>query len=160
MEAVQSYLLSVTAACLISVLACALVRQETVRKIVRFSSGLLILLVVIVPLLSLNMENISDIFRSFRVQYDRSGAEETWHEQLSQHIKRTSEAYIEDKAAALGASIRAEVTLSDAEYPVPVHAKVTGVVSPQQRRALAEYMQTALDIAEEEQEWYIYETDG
>lgn len=160
MEAVRSYLLSVTAVCLISVLACALVRQETVRKIVRFSSGLLILLVVIVPLLSLDMENISDILRYFRVQYDQIDAEETWHEQLSQHIKRTSEAYIEDKAAALGASVRAEVTLSDAEYPAPVHAKLTGIVSPQQRRALAEYMRTALDIAEEEQEWYIYETDG
>ena len=157
MDGIKTYLLSVTAACLISVLACALVRQETVKKIARFSSGLLILLVVVLPILSLNMEDVAAVFRSFRVEYDTTDAAATWQAQLAQHIKQTSEAYIEDKAAQLGATVRVEVTLNDAEYPQPVHVRIAGIVSLSQRQALAEYIRTAFAVAEEEQEWIIYE---
>ena len=160
MDGIKTYLLSVTAACLISVLACALVRQETVKKIVRFSSGLLILLVVLLPILSLNMEDVAQVFRSFRVEYDKTDAEAAWQTQLAQHIKQTSEAYIEDKAAQLGATVRAEVTLNDAEYPQPVHVRITGILSLSQRQALGELIRTAFGVAEEEQEWNIYEIGG
>ena len=159
MDGIKTYLLSVTAACLISVLACALVRQETVKKIVRFSSGLLILLVVVLPILSLNMEDVAQVFRSFRVEYDKTDAEAAWQTQLAQHIKQTSEAYIEDKAGELGASVRAEVTLNDDEYPQPVRVRISGILSRTQHEALAAYIRTAFGIAEEEQEWRFYEID-
>lgn len=158
MDAIRTYLLSVTAVCLISVLASSLVRQETVRKIVRFASGLLILLVVILPILSLDMEDVAAVFRSFRTEYDQNDAQQQWHEQLSQHIKQTSEAYIVEKADALGATVHAEVTLNDDEYPQPIHVRIVGIVSLSQRQALAEYIRTAFGVAEEEQEWNIYES--
>lgn len=160
METIRTYLLSVTAACLIGVLASALVRQETVKKIARFASGLLILLVVVLPLLSLDMEEVAEVFRSFRVQYDPSEAQEAWQTQLSRHIKQTSETYIEDKAGELGAAVRAEVTLNDAEYPQPIHVRIIGVLNLSQRQALGEYIRTAFGVAEEEQEWNIYEVGG
>ena len=159
MDTIRGYLLSVTAACLISVLAGALVRQKTVKKVVRFSSGLLILLVVVLPLLSLDMDDIADVFRSFRLEYNRTDGEQEWHAQLSRHIKQMSEAYIEDKAGELGASVRAEVTLNDDEYPQPVRVRISGILSRTQHEALAAYIRTAFGIAEEEQEWRFYEVD-
>ena len=77
---------------------------------------------------------------------------------LEDHIKQTTEAYIENEAARLGATVQAKVTLTKEEYPVPCHAVLIGTVDADQLEALSEYMETSLGIARTEQEWKLYGT--
>lgn len=158
-QRIVNYLISVTAACLIGVIVNALVRQETVRRIARFASGLLLILTVVLPLLPIEAEDISSLFSSYAVQYDTSQLKEQWHERLSAHIKETSETYIEQKADELGVFVRADVTLDDEEYPQPIAVRITGILSYETKNRLSDYIETALGVKKEAQEWNYYAID-
>lgn len=160
MEAVRSYLLSVTAACLLAAIASALVRGDSVRKLVRFAAGLLILAVVIMPLLRIDVDGLSEKIRAYRSSLSVPTEENDWDARFSALIKETSEAYIEEKAAALGAVVKAEVTLSEDDYPQPIGVRIVGILSSEQRRELAAYLETAFAVGADAQEWRVYDADG
>ena len=59
-----------------------------------------------------------------------------------------------DKAAALGCSITAEVTVeSGGAYPYPSSVRITGTFTPQQKQALSEDLEENLAIGKEQQMW-------
>ncbi len=68
-------------------------------------------------------------------------------------IKEETQAYILDKAKALGASLRAEVMVSGGSLPVPERVFLTGEVSAHQREALEAILWEDLGIAKEDQVW-------
>lgn len=160
MDSVRNYLIAVVAVCMISVLAAALVHNSPLNKIVRFVSGILILLVAASPLLTLDTDLLAEKMekylggRSFRTDE----IQENTRQQLALHIKETTETYIENKAAELGAAIQAEVTLDNGEYPTPNGATIIGTLTPTQRTALAAYLTDSLAIPAEQQEWKLYGT--
>ena len=155
---VRGYLLAIVAACMITVLANAMLRNQTVKRVVRLVGGVLVILAVVTPLLSLSPERLMSELESVTSRYDfnTDAVEKTIQEQLEIHIKQTAETYIEQKASELGATVQAEVRLSDETYPVPVHAKIIGTVTPEQMAQLAEMMRDSLGISTEEQEWRPY----
>ena len=55
MEGIRNYFLAIVAACMLSVLACALLKNSRIQKITRFIAGILILLTVSAPLLRLDL---------------------------------------------------------------------------------------------------------
>ena len=155
MEALRGYLIAIVAACMLAAVAAAMVKNPALSRVVRFVSGVLIALVVVTPLLSLDpsalTQALSEIAGGERAQ--TQSMEEKYHAQLSAHIKRTTEAYIEAKAAELGAAVQARVTLSDEDYPQPVSARIIGTLDVEQTLALSAYMRDALGIAEGRQTW-------
>lgn len=162
MDAVRGYLISLVAACMICAVSTALVKNGRMHKIVRFLGGILIALAAVTPLLSLRLDDLTGYLAEFDREYslDVEGIEETTQSLLRKHIKQTAQTYIESKAEKLGASIQAEVTLDDGEYPKPIAARITGTLTPEQLAALSQYMTEALGIAQTAQEWRLYETDG
>lgn len=155
MVGIREYLISVIAACMIAVLCLQLVKQQTVKKVLRFVCGLLVLLVAASALVSLDMEYISGLMETMELQVnaDKNSLEQDVYQQLSEHIQSTSENYIERKAYEFGATVQARVTLTQEEYPVPYSVTIIGILTPQQKQALSEYLDQSLAIPYERQEW-------
>lgn len=154
----RKYLISVVSVCMIGVIARHMVQKESVRKVVHFVSGLLVLLVVIGPLLSLQGKELMTILEEAgdELQIERDDFAQDAQKALEEHIKITAEEYIEGKAKELGATVQARVTLSQEEYPVPKSAIIIGSLTAQQQLVLSNYMNREMGIAMEEQVWQRY----
>ena len=160
MSGLREYLGSVVAVCLLAALAMAMVQQEKMRGIVRLISGLLVMLVVLRPLPGLDWSELTQSILSLTdSEFDSTVAEREYQARLRENIKETTEQFIEEKATALGTFVRAEVERSDEEYPVPVAARLVGIVNHNQFVELSRYMSESLGIAAERQEWTMDETD-
>ncbi len=68
-------------------------------------------------------------------------------------IRQNSQAYIMDKAAELGVSIDAEVSVSNEEIPVPVSVILHGDVSPYVRLQVESLIESGMGIAKENIRW-------
>lgn len=158
MDGVREYLISVVAACMLSVPAAILVRKGTAQKVVRLVGGILILLVVIRPLMKISMEDIAQELEKICRDYafDTETVSENAQEKMATYIKEATQAYIEEQANALGALVQAEVRLTAGDLPVPCGVKLTGTVNAEQLAALREMLTSELGIPEEEQEWNLY----
>lgn len=160
MDALRSYLFSLVAACMIAALASVMVKGELPSKIVRLVGGVLVLLVALSPLLTIDTEKLAQALERIcqASSFDTGAVAENSHTALAAHIKRTTETYIENKAAELGAAIQAEVTLDNGEYPVPNGVTIIGTLTSEQIIALRAYLTDSLAIAPENQEWRLYGT--
>ena len=129
MTFLRSWLLSVTACAVLVSIAQQLTDGGAMKKIVRFVGGMVLMLAMLRPLLSLNAEQNSA---------------------LGDSIAARTQAYIEDKASSLGLSVRAEVqtALRDG-VPFPDSVTLYGENSA----ALSAYIVQELGIAEENQLW-------
>lgn len=152
MEELRTYLIAIVAVCMLAAVAAAMVKNPAIARIVRFVGGILIALTVITPLLSMDFSAISADL-SLDAEFDTREVEEKMHAQLSANIKRTTEAYIEAKAAELGAAVQATVTLTDETYPQPASVTIVGTLDAEQLLALSLYLSDALGIPEGKQEW-------
>ena len=110
MGGVKGYLVAIVAACMLTVVASVLVQKSPLKKIVRLIGGILILLVAVTPLLRLDLTQIVDILQNGEYSFDTSDMEQKRQALLEDHIKQTTEAYIENEAARLGATVQAKVT--------------------------------------------------
>ena len=158
MEAVRTYFVSIVAVCMISVLATVLVHDPKLKKIVRFVGGILILLVVAKPLMSLDGESLVRSIQRAEgsFAFDSSKIAQQSNQMLKELIKENTETYIEDKARELGAAVQAEVEVHDGEYPEPYSVTLIGTLNPVQAQQLQAYITDALGIAAEHQEWKLY----
>ncbi len=161
MEGLRSYFTAVVAVCMIAVIVNALVKQGNVQRVVRLVIGMLIALVVLKPLGAIDIDALSIEFLELTGQsLDLQEPEQAYRKALCEHIKESTECYIQDRANELGAYVRAEVTLSDDEYPVPAAVRIVGSLSTEQFEVLYAYVTDSLGIAQENQEWNIYDTAG
>ena len=153
MEAIRSYLTAVVAVSMIAVLASALAHGSRMERVVRFAAGLLALLVCVTPLLRLDVRTLTDVLEQAEraLDYDASKTDRTRQDMLRDLIRT-----IEKQAEALGMLVRADVTLTEEEYPQPWSATLTGTLDPEQVRALSEFLSQSLGIPTERQTWKTY----
>ena len=139
MEAIRSYLTAVVAVSMIAVLASALSHGSRMERVVRFAAGLLALLVCVTPLLRLDVRTLTDVLEQAEraLDYDASGTDRTRQDMLRMLV-------------------RADVTLTEEEYPQPWSATLTGTLDPEQVRALSEFLSQSLGIPTERQTWKTY----
>ena len=155
MEAIRSYLTAVVAVSMIAVLASALSHGSRMERVVRFAAGLLALLVCVTPLLRLDARTLTDVLER-ALDYDASKTDRTRQDMLRDLIRENTERTIEKQAEALGMLVRADVTLTEEEYPQPWSATLTGTLDPEQVRALSEFLSQSLGIPTERQTWKTY----
>lgn len=158
MEGIRNYFLAIVAACMLSVLACALLKNSRIQKITRFIAGILILLTVSAPLLRLDLTGLADRIAELG---DRSGfstqqISKDYQTMLRALVQANMEKYIEAKAEALGGIIQAEVTVGSGETPMPESVILTGSMTPAQAQALEDYIRDSLGIPSDRQEWRLY----
>jgi stage III sporulation protein AF len=153
--ALGEYIVSVSATALICGIISGFLRDRTGGKSVKLVCNLLLMLAVLRPIVNLEKEYLSNIslptFPDGSAWIEEAGYD--YGNAVTNIIKQQTEAYILDKAAAMGAAISVAVTVSGDEPPVPVGVEISGSVSPYLKLRLEEMIQEDLNIAKENQVW-------
>ncbi len=162
--ALREYLLAVVAASLLAAVLLTLTPRGAAQRTLRFLCGLLLLLVALGPLARLDLERLAASLSQARFEAERTARQiESGSEELiAAIIKEQTEAYIWDKAEALGASPRrvtAEMRTVEGEQPYPCGVTIAARCTDGQRRRLAAWIERELAIAPEKQEWVVDEAD-
>lgn len=153
---IDSYILSIAAAAIICAIAVKLTEgQGPQGAIIKLIAGLLLTFTVIRPLANLEFSKWSDITLEItdRAQTAVGEGEDMTKQALASGIISRTEAYILDKAEALGLSLEVEVTVSEDDIPVPIAVRLTGNASPFAKSRLASMIQQDLGISREDQTW-------
>lgn len=155
-QAIGKYLISVAAAAMLLSLVQSILPKGPVRRVAGFVGGLLVVLAVLSPVVSVDHDTLAQSIGQLQVETQaiEAGAIRANRELLSDIIKQRCETYIWDKANELGADLEVSVTLSqDDEYPYPVSVVLTGSVTPEQRLRLTENISRDMGISSRQQEW-------
>ena len=145
MTFLRLWLLGVVACAVLVSLAGQLTDGGTMKKIVRFAGGMLLMLAMLRPLLRLDLA----VYREAVSQLELELAQRQ-EDALSARIAAETGAYIEDKADELGLSVRAAVRTEEVDgVPLPVSVTLCG----EENAALADCIERELGIAKEDQLW-------
>ena len=156
MSGVQAVLFRVVAAALAVSLISAVPLKNAAERVVRTACGALLLLVLLGPLLRLRDVDPARYLERFQIDGSViDGALQEGRQRAGALITEQTAAYIWDKAEALGAEARAEVTLAalSEHYQYPYAAVLTGRWTPEQKRELSDYLSQTLGIPPERQTW-------
>ena len=139
-ELLGNWLMGVTCAAMILALAEGLSPAGGPKRAARLAGGLLLLLAVVKPLLSLDGSALTQAMTEYRLDAEWSAqALEGENKTLMKDIiEAQTAAYIQDKAAALGITCTVQVEADQAaEYPVPKVVTITGALSREEQQRLA-----------------------
>ncbi len=151
MDQLRSYALRIISTALICGLLPDLLHDGSRRELVKAVSGLVLALTVITPFR--DVELVLPDFPELNADAFSAEGEQAYEDALEAIIKSETQAYILDKAAALGADIQVQVELSTGSAPVPVSAVFNGDIPKQIQSTLCELVQRELGIAKEDQVW-------
>ena len=152
MTFLRQWLLGIVACALLVSFCEQLTPTGALKKLVRFTGGLLLIISILQPVTHLDLDVLPldlDAYREAMAQVqltledERKGA-------LADGIAARTGAYIEDKAEELGLTVRAVVESENVGgTPLPVSVTLYG----QEDAALADYIESQLGIAKEKQVW-------
>ncbi len=152
MEAIRGWILSLTAAALLTAGAEALLpKSGGVGKAGRLVCGLIMILVLLQPATARPRVDWAARLTEYRAQAGlyAAGLEETDEMLLQTIIEERSGAYIEEAAAGQGISCRVTVTCTRGEgeaCPTPRSARVVGDLTEDQRRQVTVLLERELGI--------------
>ena len=152
MTFLRLWLLGVVACAVLVSLAGQLTDGGTMKKIVRFAGGMLLMLAMLRPLLRLDLAVLDVDLASYREAVSQLELElaQRQEDALSARIVAETGAYIEDEADELGLSVRAAVRTEEVDgVPLPVSVTLCG----EENAALADCIERELGIAKEDQLW-------
>ena len=149
----RSWLFGLTALSALLALAEGLVTQEGIRRVLRLTGGVLMILVLLRPVVRMDLENLHFSLDALRQEAETLEEEYTRQqaEQLSAGIEEELASYIWDKAQALGLDCQVSVTVESGEdgVPLPRSVTVTGTYSEE----LSQIIETDLGIPRDHQNW-------
>jgi len=155
-EALRTYLLAVTAACLFSSILLALVPQGSVKRAMTFVCGLAVILTALGPVVKLDAGALARSISRAKIASDETASGITVDNRalISAIIKEKTETYIWDKAEELGFRPSVRVTMEDGgDYPYPARVSIAGTFTEAQKKELSEALEEELAIPKECQEW-------
>lgn len=147
----RQYFLSVIAAALICGILGSFLKKN---KILNLLCGLLLVITIIRPLLSMELPELPELGISFDAGDAVSEGKRIARDTIEGIITADTEAYILDKAEALGVTLTVEVMTEIYDgCPVPVAVTLSGEISPEDRQALSQIIEDDLSISKENQIW-------
>ena len=156
-DLIRSWLIGVTATALVAAVADCLTPEGTVKKIGKLACGLLLLVAILKPIITLDYSAMAGILADYRLAasgYDAALESEN-QRLLKSIIEEETSAYIQDKAAQAGASCSAEVTCmcDDAGNLYPGSVCVIGDLTEAQTEALRRLIESDLAIPAQNQQY-------
>ena len=149
----RQYVLSLTAAALLSGILLSCVPEGSGRKILRLACGILLTVTALKPLGQLRLPDLDALTGEYRQQAEAAAAMGQEMARLEAHegIRKALEAYILDKAAELGMDVTPEIFLD--ESGIPVSIRLEGEISSELRQKMQTIITNDLGIPGEAQEW-------
>lgn len=159
---IGAYLIAVTAACMLAVMADALVKSPPVRRVARLVGGLLILLTVLSPLVRLEARDLTEFVEGFAqdANLDAEAVQTDYRERWAERVRELLEQNIEQQAASMGLTLRAEVVVRIGECPEPESVTLHGSAAPEEQMALQVYLVQTLGFAKERVIWEAEDEDN
>ena len=159
---IGAYLIAVTAACMLAVMADALVKSPPVRRVARLVGGLLILLTVLSPLVRLEARDLTEFVEGFAqdANLDAEAVQTDYREQWAERVRELLEQNMEQQAASMGLTLRAEVVVRSGECPEPESVTLHGAAAPEEQMALRVYLVQTLGFAKERVIWEAEDEDN
>ena len=155
---IVSYFTSIVAIAIIGVVVTSVITDPQISRLVRTVTGVLVLLVLLHPLLHGDLEELATtVQEALSRDVITEDYEALYQRKLREQIATTTETYILEKAASIGAQIQVEVELDQNSYPTPNKVEITGKLTPQQKELLEEYLTLQLGIAPQNQRWNVYD---
>ena len=149
----RSYVLSVTAAAVLVSVLRMVAGEGAVGKLTKLLTGLFMAVTVLEPLVSMEIPDPTHWLKDYLedgAQAARAG-EVMAKDYSASIISEELEAYILDKAAAMGSALTVEVQLDDSGFPETVI--LSGRMAPGDRAELSRMMAEELGVEEEAQRW-------
>ena len=155
MDGIRQYIFTVIAAALLCGVLSSIFHQGKSKDLLRILCGIFLAFTVLKPITGVDLSDIWEESLIFESDAEQTAAlgENMAYQAMTELIKEKSQAYILDKADALGAAIQAEVTLSQSDPPVPVSVTLMGEASPYVRSRLEAILESDLGIAKENLKW-------
>lgn len=154
LEIIRTWILSVTVSAIVIAAAEALMPEGSVKKAGRLTGGLILVLGVMQPLVSMDYGDLYDMVNTLPVgAVTRQEADAAAYDPMKGIIEQELATYIVDKAAELGASCTAVVVCAQGEdhVPVPQRTTVSGPLTEAQKAALSGYVEAELGVGRENQ---------
>ncbi|MBQ7415780.1 MAG: hypothetical protein IJW14_01925 [Oscillospiraceae bacterium] len=154
-DGIKGYLLSIFAAAIICAIVTRLMGDKgTHGTMAKLIAGLFLTFTVIRPVADVKID-LSGLTPDFSIAADQAAAagESMTREAMAKVIKSKTEAYILDKAVALNAELKVEVTLSKDDIPIPSAVRLSGKISPYAKAQLQAIITQDLGIEKERQLW-------
>ena len=151
----RQYLLSIVGAAIICSIAKNISNEKTQSgAMLRIVAGIIMTVTVLAPVVNLDLNDLPLMTTNFMDEASAIAAEgeEMAASARNAIISDRAEAYILDKAAAFGAALEVEVTISDGTM-MPEGARIKGAISPYAKLQLQRIMEQDLQIAKENQQW-------
>lgn len=145
----KNWLLGMTCAAMIVALAESLVAEGRLRRLCRLAGGLVMVLAAVSPMLRADLTDLPGWSEALSGAADCAAALEEENDFLyGRIIAEKTAAYISDKAAELGVTCTAQVTVEpDPDgTPLPAAAVIRGRWTQEQRAALAAQLERELGI--------------
>ena len=157
MEPIRTWLIGITAAAMVVAVSECLVPEGTVKKIGKLTCGLLMLIAILRPVVSLDYSVMSGMLADYRLAASGYGAAlEVENQRLIKDIiEEETSAYIQNKAAEVGASCTVEVTCKndDAGNLYPDSVCITGELTNEQTDTLRRLIESDLAIPAQNQQY-------
>lgn len=156
MDDIRQYLLSVVSAAVISALAINVIGKKGIyASVVKLLAGLFLSITVISPWAKLQIGDLSSYLDNLELDAADVIAKGEYMaaDAAGTIIKDQLEAYILDKASAIGIQVKAEVVLTDTDPPVPCSVTISGAASPYAKQRLQQMIADELGIPKENQSW-------
>ena len=153
MEGLRQYAISVVRAAFLCSILTRIASQNSEKNLMRLISGLILTIVMIRPVSRIQLSSMQEISipKDAAAYVAAEEGKELAEESMNDIIKSTCEAYILNKATALGADVHVSVSVNSQH--IPFAARITGDVTPEIRKQLAQTLETDLGITKENQSW-------
>lgn len=156
MEPVRAYILSVTAgAVFCSILMTLVAKDSACAGVMRLLTGLVMALILVRPVLRIELRGLERYWRIFRDDADRLVEEgiASSKDALAQQVMMVTQDRIIQYGAQLGMNLKVEVTVNDAELPMPTRVLIQGNAGPVARQTMIGWIAKNLGIGEEDVIW-------
>lgn len=150
------YIISLCAAGILCSLLIGIASRQTAhKKLIAFLCGISMVITVASPWVTIRLKDISTITNRFHTEAFNAviSGQDYAKETLSDIIRSRSEAYILDKATAMGVQLNVNVELTEDHPGTPCRIYLRGSIAPYAKAQLIDYIYTTLGIAKENQIW-------
>lgn len=156
MGQIGSYIIRIVATAIICGIITKLVDDMGPHgAVMKLLCSVFLILTLVIPISGIRLSGIDELTDRFETEAQLAVEDGTSiaRSSLKERMIADTEAYILDKAEDLGATVTAEVELSESDLCVPASVRIVGYVSPYAKKKLKSMLSDELGIEEEDQEW-------
>lgn len=147
------FVLSVISAALICGILQSIVKEGSCARVLKILCGIFLIITVLKPLKKIEFPDLSQWTASWEKEAEdavRDG-KQVYEKEYASGIQARLQAYILDKAAQLGLSVRVDIALSTDNIPESVI--ISGTAGKREREQLETILTRDLGIPKEKQQW-------